>query len=247
VYRASRAAEGFRRIVETSADNEPENNDGLHENHEAVTYMQQTTEGEYRVLASTRSDDEFLLVDVEDGDPTYVPATGYDGDLADQVAALDPGNRVRAELAWTDGEVRFADVTLETETRFRFVRTEEPLFRAAKRCWEGAQERDAAMNSRVTRGTGGEPKGVVYTFARQPGERDLFEEFRDGVKPLEPLVERAREGADPPFETFVVDHPDHPFVTVFVVLEPDGYLAETVRDTYVDAEGPGTGGLADRL
>lgn len=216
--------------------------------------MRQTTEGEFRVHPSTRAADEWLLLDVEDADPTYVPADGYEGDLAETVAALEPGNRIRAELAWDEGDARFADLTVETTTRFRFVRTGEPLFRAAKRCWEEAEERGAAMNSRITRGTGGEPKGVVYTFARQPGQRDLFDEFRDGVKPLEPLLERAREGADPPFETFVVDHPDHPFVTVFIVLDPDGYLASTVRDTYLegagdaDADEPtGGGGLADRL
>lgn len=216
--------------------------------------MQQTTDGVYRVLPSTREDDEWLLLDVEDASPTYVPADGYEGELAGTVAALEPGNRVRATLAWDGGDARFADLAVETATRFRFVRTEEPLFRAAKRCWETAEERGAAMNSRITRGTGGEPKGVVYTFARQPGQRALFDEFRDGVKPLEPLLDRAKEGAEPPFETFVLDHPDHPFVTVFILLDPDGYLASTVRDTYLegagdaDADEPtGGGGLTDRL
>jgi hypothetical protein len=218
--------------------------------------MQQTTEGVYRVLPSTRADDEWLLLDVEGADPTYVPADGYEGDLSATVAALEPGNRIRAELAWDDGDARIADLSVGTATRFRFVRTEEPLFRAARRCWEAAEERGAAMNSRVTRGTGGQPKGVVYTFARQPGQRELFDEFRDGAKPLKPLLERAKEGAEPPFETFVVDHPDHPFVTVFIVLDPDGYLASTVRDTYLegvgggdgDADEPGgSGSLADRL
>ncbi|WP_255151382.1 DUF6663 family protein [Halorarius halobius] len=214
--------------------------------------MEQTTEGTFRVLASTRRDDEWLLLDVESGDPTYVPATGYDGALAERVAELEPGNRVEATLSWTDGDARFADLTRVSESRVHFVRTTEPLFEAAERCWRDAREQNAGMNSRVTHGTDGEPNGVVYTFAEQPGEQDLFEEFRDGVKPLEPLLVRAAGGRDggadapdPPFETFVLAHPDQPFVTVYIVLDPDGYLAETVRDTYLDEVG--SGGLADRL
>lgn len=224
--------------------------------------MEQTTTGIFRVLASTRDSAEWLLLDVENGDPTYVPAAGYDGELADAVAALEPGNRVRATLAWDDGTPRFADLVVETDTRVQFVRTTQPLFEAAKRCWNEAVETGAAMNSRVTRGTDGEPNGVVYVFAAQPGRRDLFEEFRDGVKPLEPLLDRALEGAEPPLETFVLEHPEHPFVTVYVVLDPDGFLAETVRDTFLDGDedsvgggdgedgGSGAGeggGLADRL
>lgn len=207
--------------------------------------MEQTTVGTFRVLASTRDAAEWLLLDVESGDPTYVPAAGYGGDLAETVAALEPGNRVRATLAWADGTPRFADLAVETATRVHFVRTTAPLFEAAKRCWNGATETGAAMNSRVTRGTDGEPNGVVYVFAAQPGQRDLFEEFRDGVKPLEPLLDRALEGADPPLETFVLAHPEHPFVTVYVVLDPDGFLAETVRDTYLDGDVEGADGDGD--
>lgn len=224
--------------------------------------MEQTTRGTFRALASTREADEWLLVDVESGDPTYVPGSGYEGDLAEAVADLEPGNRVEATLAWDDGEARFADLAVQTRTRVRFVRTTEPLFEAATRCWNDAVEQGSGMNSRVTVGTDGEPNGVVYTFAEQAGSRDLFEEFRDGVKPLEPLLVRAAggreevaerggeegDGAEPPFETFVVAHPDHPFVTVYIVLDPEGFLAETVRDTYLagsDADEPG--GLADRL
>lgn len=224
--------------------------------------MEQTTAGTFRTLASTRDSAEWLLLDVESGEPTYVPASGYDGELADAVAALEPGNRVRATLTWDDGTPRFAGLEVETATRVHFVRTTAPLFEAAKRCWNQAVETGAAMNSRVTRGTDGEPNGVAYVFAAQRGRRDLFGEFRDGVKPLEPLLDRALAGAEPPLETFVLEHPDHSFVTVYVVLDPDGFLAETVRDTYLDGgeepvgdndgedggSGAGDGGgLADRL
>jgi hypothetical protein len=226
--------------------------------------MEQTTRGTFRLLESTREADEWLLLDVESGDPTYVPATGYEGDLAETVASLEPGNRVDADLAWTDGQARFAALAVVTATRFHFFRTTEPLFEAAQRCWRDAVEHGAGMNSRVTYDTDGEPNGVVYTFAEQPGQRDLFEEFRDGGKPLEPLLVRAAGGREslegeadagddespaPPFETFVLAHPEHPFVTVYIVFDPDGFLAETVRDTYLEDTDTGnsSGGLADRL
>jgi hypothetical protein len=236
--------------------------------------MEQTTQGTFRVLESTRADDEWLLLDVESGDPTYVPATGYDGDLAETAMNLEPGNRVDAELGWSDGQARFVALSVVTATRFYFVRTTEPLFEAAQRCWRDAVEHGEGMNSRVTYGTDGEPNGVVYTFAEQPGQRDLFEELRDGGKPLEPLLVRAAGGRDaldgggegdadesdpadtahpdPPFETFVLAHPEHPFVTVYIVFDPAGFLAETVRDTYLDDtddtdDATGSGGLADRL
>jgi len=214
--------------------------------------MEQTTTGSYRVLPG-RDDDEWLLLDAESGDPTYVPRAA--GDAAD-TTVLSPGNRIDADLAWIDGEPRVGSYDVVDATRFHFVQTTEPIFEAATRCWRDAVEQHSGMNSRVTHGTDGEPNGVVYTFAEQSGSRDLFAEFRDGLKPLEPLLVRAaggREayegdgdgGADPPFEVFVIDHPEEPFVAVYIVLDPDGFLAETVRDTYLDA---GTaGGLADRL
>ena len=91
------------------------------------------------------------------------------------------------------------------------------------------------MNSRVTYGTDNEPNGVVYTFAEQPGSRKLLEEFRDGGKPLDPLVARAAQPdeVDPPLSVFVID-PEEPFVVVYIVLEPGGLLDETVRDTYLE-------------
>jgi hypothetical protein len=239
--------------------------------------MEQTTTGSYRVLPG-RDGDEWLLLDVESGDPTYVSRSPADGrperaerspadgrsEHADRsndgAPALAPGNRVDATLQWVDGDPHLAAAEVVDPTRFHFVRTTETMFEAARRCWETATEQGSGMNSRVTYGTDGEPNGVVYTFAKQPGQRDLFEEFRDGVKPLEPLLVRAaggreayenggdesNEGADPPFAVFVIDAAEEPFVAVYIVLDPDGFLAETVADTYLDGEGGG-GGLADRL
>lgn len=189
--------------------------------------MTPRTDGPFRVLPG-RTDDERLLLDVESADPTYV-----DREALPDVAV---GNRVDADLSFSEGEPIVESATVETETAFRFVRTHEPVFEAARNCFEAARAEGEAMNSRVTYGTDGDPNGVVYTFAEQPGSRDLFEEFRDGGKPLEPLVDRAArsEGADPPFSVWVLD-PEEPFVLVYIVLDPDGILEETMRDTYLRA------------
>ena len=183
------------------------------------------TEGRFRVLPG-READEWLFLDVETMDPTYVPRAS--------VPAPTPavGNRVEATISWDDGPVIDA-LIVETETTVAFVETTEPVFEAAENCFERARADGEPMNSRVTYSTDNEPNGVVYTFAEQPGRRELLSEFRDGGKPLEPLVARAvrPDEVDPPLSVFVID-PEEPFVVVYIVLEPDGLLDETVRDTY---------------
>lgn len=200
--------------------------------------MEQTTEGTFRVHPG-RDDGEWLLLDVESGDPVYVPRDG-------PASEFEPGSRVRAELAFADGDARVTDAAVVADTRLYFYRTDEELFEAARACWRAASEAGEPMASRVTHDTDSEPNGVVYTFAEQPGRQDLFAEFRDGAKPLEPLVERATEGAAPPFEVFVLDHADHPFVVVYIALERDGLLARTVRETYGDAALTDLGGVVEQ-
>ena len=184
------------------------------------------TEGRFRVLPG-RDDDELLFLDVETMEPTYVPRAS--------VPAPTPavGNRVEATISWDDGPVVDA-LTVETETTVAFVETTEPVFEAAENCFERARVDGEPMNSRVTYNTDNEPNGVVYTFADQSGRRDLLAEFRDGGKPLEPLVDRAArpEEVGPPLSVFVID-PEDPFVVVYIVLDPGGLLDETVRDTYL--------------
>lgn len=197
---------------------------------------EQTTEGEFRVLESTRDREEWLLLDVETADPTYVGRSGCDEPLASSVEGLEPGNRVRTELAWTDGDPRFEAVEVLEETVFAFTRTREDLFGDAHGAWRDAEEAGQPMGSRVLVGQqGGQPVGVVYTFAKQPGQRDLFEEFRDGVKPLDPLLERLAEAEDPPFAAFVLDHHELAFLAVVLAFDRDGVLATTVRETYFGA------------
>ncbi|QLD89941.1 hypothetical protein HWV07_13240 [Natronomonas salina] len=187
--------------------------------------MTPRTDGPFRVLPG-RTDDERLLLDVHSADPFYVDRAA----LPD----VDVGNRVDADLSFEDGEPVVDAPTVDRETTFRFVRTDEPIFEAAKNCFEAARAEGEAMNSRVTYSTDNEPNGVVYTFADQPGSRDLFEEFRDGGKPLDPLVDRAAqpEDANPPFSVWVIDS-EEPFVLVYIVLDPDGLLEETMRDAYL--------------
>ena len=184
------------------------------------------TEGQFRVLPG-RDDDEWLLLDVESANPTYVPR--------DPTPEAAVGNRVRATISW-DGEAPVVNaLTVETETAFEFVETDEPIFEAARECFERARVDGEPMSSRVTYSTDNEPNGVVYTFAEQPGSRRLLVDFRDGTKPLDPLVARAAQPdeVEPPFSVFVID-PEEPFVVVYIVLDPDGLLDETVRDTYLE-------------
>ena len=186
--------------------------------------MNPSTEGCFRVYPGRRTD-ELLFLDVDSADPTYVPAALAPG--------LEAGNRIEASLEWEDGEPIALESELLDPTSFRFLRTDEPVFQAAQGCFEEARRAGEAMNARVTYSTDSEPNGVVYTFADQAGQRDLFAEFRDGGKPLEPLLARAAdsETTDPPFSVWVLD-PQEPFVLVYIVLDPEGVLEETMAETY---------------
>ena len=225
--------------------------------------MDLKTSDRYRVLGRPRDPDELLLVEVDDFDdadlaasdrreatdetgpdpdeafaPTYVDTTGYDGDLADAVASLCAGTLVEATLAWSDGDPRFDSIDVVAETVFEFYDGVTGIFEAAKQTWMVAEADNAAMNARVTKNTDGEPNGALYVFAKQAGARDLFEEFRTGVTPLDPLVRRADHGESLPPETeqpravFVLRPADEPFLVVYVVFRRDGVLAETLRSTY---------------
>ncbi|SFR35844.1 DUF6663 family protein [Halogeometricum limi] len=226
--------------------------------------MNLTTDGRYRVLGRPRDPDELLLVELDETDetaagatadadtdadadeafaPTYVDSTGYDGDLAATIDALEPGNVVDADLTWHDGDPRFTRVDVVAGTTFTFADGVTGVFEATKNAWMVAEAENEGMNARVTRGTDGDPNGALYVFAKQSGARDLFEEFRDGVTPLEPLVRRVDVGEsdriDVPPETeqpravFVMRPLDEPFLVVYIVFDRDGMLANTVRETYV--------------
>ena len=203
--------------------------------------MDLTTSGRFRVFDNPRESSSLLLVDVEPDDPdaadayepTSVAADGYEGDLAETVASLEPGNVVDATLTWTNGDARFESVAVETESAVEFVDGATNIFEAATETWEAALAAGDGMNSRVTRDTDGDPNGVLYVFAEQEGARDLFEEFRTGTLPLEPLIARVNEGYEPGArEVFVMRPAAHPFVLVYILLQRGGMLSRTVRDTY---------------
>ena len=194
--------------------------------------MQSTTSGTFRVLASPRDPAELLLLDTSSQDPTYVTTEGYDGALGRTVDDIEPGNRIAATLSWTDGTPRFADVDIETRTTIAFADGATGIFEVARETWQEAEREGRAMNARTTRNTDGEANGVVYTFAKQAGQRRLYEEFADGITPLEPLIGRLAASADPPFAVFVLEPADEPFVLVVIAADRDGRLAETMVESY---------------
>ncbi|WP_338727229.1 DUF6663 family protein [Haladaptatus sp. DJG-WS-42] len=187
--------------------------------------MQVTTNGTFRVLESTREERELLLLDVDSYDPTYVTVDAT-------VADLKPGYTIEATVEWEDGTPRVTDVSVLTETLFEFVDGATNIFEAAQDTWQEGESMGEGMNSTVTYSTDNEPNGVVYTFAKQAGERDIFSEFRDGITPLEPLVERLEQQTAPPYEVFVLNPEVEQFVIVYLCLDKGGMLADTVRDTY---------------
>ncbi|RRJ28936.1 DUF6663 family protein [Halocatena pleomorpha] len=189
------------------------------------------SDGTYRVLCSPRSAEEFLLLDTTTADPVYVSKQGYSEEQASTIDAIEPGNTVDATIDWSNDQPRFGSVTIETETTISFASDATNIFEAARACWRETVTAGDPMNSRLTRGTDGDVNGVLYTFAEQTGERELFSEFRDGIKPLDPLLEPIT-ASEPPYAIFCLDPRELPCVVVQIVLEPDGLLAETMRDTY---------------
>ena len=236
--------------------------------------MEPTTTGRFRVL-DRRPDGTILLVDLADAiaaatgedpdadlrpiavtppavDDPETDAHDLDAETVDTIRSLEPGYVVEAELAWDDSDAAFLDCEITNRTRIQYADGVTGLFEKAQETWHDAQVAGEAMNSAVTYSTGKEPNGVVYVFAKQDPPRDLFEEFRTGATPIEPLIQRVNathdEGAadttadddavdnasDDEAEraVFVLNPADEPFVVVYIVFRKDGMLAQTVRDTY---------------
>jgi hypothetical protein len=191
--------------------------------------MDVTTTGRYRVLGRPRRDDEYLFVALDDD---YEPVAVEAASAPD----LTPGWVVEATLAWDDGTARLADCEVRRRTRYYFYDDVTGMFEAARRTWANVSPGEA-MGSTVTRDTDGDPAGALYVFAKQRGARDLYDELRTGVTPVEPLVERVDEdAAGDERAVFVMRPVDEEFVCVYVVFERDGLLARTVRDTYGEGD-----------
>ncbi|GGL58322.1 DUF6663 family protein [Halocalculus aciditolerans] len=183
--------------------------------------MTPTTDGQFRVL-DVRGETA-RLADCETHEPVDVT---LDGD------AVRPGYRVDAALAWEDGTARFETLDVVERTLLGYADGVTNLFEVALDVWEEAKREGLGVNARTTYDTDSEPNGAVYTFAEQPGERDVFADLRAGALPLEPLVDRLQEHADPPHEVFVLRPATHDFVLVYLVASKESVLANTVRDTY---------------
>ncbi|MFB6142951.1 MAG: DUF6663 family protein [Halorientalis sp.] len=188
----------------------------------------------YRVYEREDDGDALRLLERGGEAPTLVRASGYDAPLQSRVDGLEPGNRVAATLDWTDGDrPSFADLTVETTTRFVFADGTPDVFDQAERTFETARRQREPVASDVTYGTDGEANGVVYTIADQPGERDVFADLRAGRMTLEPMLDKLADGGgEPPYEVFVIRPAAHPFVAVYLTLEREGLLANTVREEY---------------
>ena len=236
--------------------------------------MEPTTTGRFRVL-DRRPDGTILLVDLADAiaaatgedpdadlrpiavtppavDDPETDAHDIDAETVDTIRSLEPGYVVEAELAWDDSDAAFLDCEITNRTRIQYADGVTGLFEKAQETWHDAQVAGEAMNSAVTYSTGKEPNGVVYVFAKQDPPRDLFEEFRTGATPIEPLIQRVNathdggatdtttdddavdNASDDEAEraVFVLNPADEPFVVVYIVFRKDGMLAQTVRDTY---------------
>ena len=207
--------------------------------------MEPTTTGRFRVL-DRRPDGRILLVDLDaaveavEGDPEAdlqplaARPESTDDAVTETVSELKPGYVIAASLEWDDSEAVFADCEIQERTWIQYADGVSGLFEVAQETWYDAQMAGDAMNSRTTYSTDNEPNGVVYTFAKQTPPRDLFEEFRTGATPIEPLIQRVEAERDDDAEraVFVMNPVDEEFVLIYIVVRKEGMLAQTVRDTY---------------
>lgn len=187
----------------------------------------------FRVLPAPDSDDGNgnegnRWLDRETYEPVVLANGGHDA----PVAHLRPGHLVDATLDWSTSEPSVASLSVVRPTLYAFADEVDPMFEAARETWERARAEGEPMATRVLRNTDNEVVGVAYVFA-ESGDRGRFEEFRDGSRPLEPLVDRVNERREPaPREVFVLRPVAGEFTAVAVAFDAGGRLADTMRDTY---------------
>lgn len=180
----------------------------------------------YRVLPTP--DEGYRWLDRETFEPVILAADGHDAPVAD----LEPGSLVAATLDWSTSEPTVTSVDVVRPTRYAFADGVEPMFEAARETWDRARSAGEPMATQVLRNTDNEVVGVCYVFA-ESGDRGRFEEFRDGSRPLEPLVDRVNERREPaPRQVFVLRAPASEFTAVAIAFNRDGLFADTMRDTY---------------
>lgn len=194
-------------------------------------------QGRYRVLPGPEPD-TLRLLDRASYEPAVVSTGGAvdgsddPGEADAPVADLRPGYLADAVLDWSTQRPTVESVSVVRPTLFAFADDVEPMFEAARETWEGARSEGEAMNTQVLRNTDNEVTGAVYVFA-ESGERGRFEEFREGARPLEPLLDRVADSrGEDPREVFVLRPAGGAFTAVAIALRKGGQLAETMRDTY---------------
>jgi hypothetical protein len=196
--------------------------------------MPATESGTYRVLPGPPETDGLTLLERWSEEPVTACATGYDEPLSSAVAGLEPGYLVEATMDWpAEGRPTVSELSVASETLFEFVDDADHVFEKAEETFREGRRDRAAIASTVTYDTDGQPNGALYTIAKQRGGTDVFAEFRDGRRTLEPMVEKLGEGgAQPPYEVFVLRPVEEPFVVVYLALEAGGLLADTVREEF---------------
>ena len=184
-------------------------------------------ETEYRVLA-TPMDGGLRLLDRQTFEPVVTAEEGHDAPVGD----LRPGYLVDADLDWSSPDPTVRSVSVRRPTLYVFADEADPIFEAARETWTDARAAGDSMESRVTRNTDSEVNGVLYVFAEDP-TNGTFESFRDGTRPVEPLVDRVNDGDEAaPREVFVLRPEDGEFVVVTIALAKGGQFADTLRETY---------------
>ena len=179
----------------------------------------------YRVLAAPEAG-RLRLLDRETYDA--VVTAGEDHDVS--VEEVRPGYLVDADLDWSTSEPTIRSLSVRRPTLYAFADDIEPVFDVAQETWSEARLAGDSMNSRVTRNTDNEVNGVLYVFAE---DGTTFESFRDGERPLEPLVDRVNEQeGEAPREVFVLRPASREFVIVTIALRKGGQFADTLRETY---------------
>ncbi|WP_135826084.1 DUF6663 family protein [Halorussus ruber] len=179
----------------------------------------------YRVLAAPEAG-RLRLLDRETYDAVVTASEGHDV----SVEEVRPGYLADAELDWSTSEPTIRSLSVRRPTLYAFADDIEPVFDVAQDAWSEARLAGDSMNSRVTRNTDNEVNGVLYVFAE---DGTTFESFRDGERPLEPLVDRVNEQeGEAPREVFVLRPASREFVIVTIALRKGGQFADTLRETY---------------
>ncbi len=185
---------------------------------------------QYRVLPGPDAD-SLRLLGRESYEPVHISREGHDAPIAD----LQPGYLVDADVDWSGDAPTVDSLSVRRPTLYTYLPDIEPVFEVARDLWQETQAAGDGMGSCVTRNTDDVVNGAVYVFA-DTGPTSRFEEFRNGSRPLEPLVDRINdrdEDGPAPREVFVCQPAEtSDFVVVTIALEKGGLFADTIRDTY---------------